>query len=105
MVNKTHVKPHFGNRNMLTGQGAPGIFIVPEQARQKAAKLKATNTATKKGCDDALRLFEQLFELFSVGLLFSSKLFELIRVVVIFVVVIRMGPRCLAAAQGGSSSA
>ena len=55
MVNKTHVKPHFGNRNMLTGQGAPGIFIVPEQARQKAAKLKATNTATKKGCDDALR--------------------------------------------------
>ena len=37
-------------------------------------------------------LFEQLFELFAVGCLFSSKLFELVRVVVFFVVVIPMGP-------------
>ena len=41
-------------------------------------------------CDEkvATTLFEQLFELFSAGFVFSSKLFELIRVVVIFVVVI-----------------
>ena len=38
-------------------------------------------------------LFEQLFELFSVGFLFSSKLFELIQVAVIFVVVILVGPK------------
>ena len=49
--------------------------------------VKATNTATTKV---ATMLFEQLFELFSVGL-FSSKLFELIRVVVIFVVIL-VGP-------------
>ena len=53
--------------------------------------LEATNTATKRlrQCSSRLfeQLFEQLFESFSVVLLFSSKLFELIRIVVIFVVV------------------
>ena len=51
--------------------------------------LEATATATKTV---ATMLFEQLFELRSVGLLSSSKLFELIRVVVIFVVVVMVGP-------------
>ena len=37
-------------------------------------------------------LFEQLFELFSVGVVFSSRLFELIRVVFISVLVILVGP-------------
>ena len=47
-------------------------------------------------CDKkvATILFEQLFELFSVVVLFSSKLFELIRAVVIFVnVVTLVGPK------------
>ena len=45
--------------------------------------IKATTTATKRLRRCSSRLFEQLFELFSVVSLFSSKLFELIRVVVI----------------------
>ena len=49
-------------------------------------QVKATNTATKRLRRCSSRLFEQLFELFSAGCLLSSKLFELIRAEVIFVV-------------------
>ena len=70
-------------KQSFTGKSSPFFVSEPPILRQK-------------GCDNALRgssrLFEQLFELFSVVCLFSSKLFELIRVVVIFVVVILVGP-------------
>ena len=46
----------------------------------------------QKGCDNALRAaLRAALELFSSGFVFSSKLLELIRVVVIFVVVILAG--------------
>ena len=60
--------------------------------RRVHARFKATDTATKRLRQCSSRHFEQLFELFSVGCLFSSELFELIRVVVIFVVVSMVGP-------------
>ena len=55
-------------------------------------KLQIEGLKSRNHCLVFRRLFEQLFDVFSVVLWFSSNLFEFIRVVVIFVVVILVGP-------------
>ena len=54
------------------------------------AEFKATDAATKRWRQGSSK---QLFELFSAVVAFSSKLFELIRVVVVFVAVVLAGPK------------
>ena len=82
LVGRSGLTPR--SHGVLRPTGSCGCHTLPV--------FEATNTATKRLRQCCSSLFEQLFELFSVGCLFSSKLFELVRVVVIFVVVILAGP-------------